>query len=99
MSSLFPNPNDPAASHAMNIIALLLIALGTFCSVALCSPSLRARRLAELPLTRRTWLLAAVWFFFGAALMLQMRHTNFSRASEYRRLQQSRRAAAALSIL
>ena len=83
----------------MNIIAFLLIVLGAFCSVALFSPSLRTRRLAQLPLTRRTYLLAAVWFFFGAALMLQMRHTSFSRSSEYGRLQWSRGIAATLSVL
>jgi hypothetical protein len=81
----------------MIIIAFLLIVLGVFCSVALFSPSLRTR--AKPPLTRRTYLLAAVWFFFGAALMFQMHHTNFSRPSEYGRLQWSRGIAAALSVL
>ena len=82
----------------MIIIAFFLVAVGAFCFIAVFSPSLRTRRLATLPLTRRTYLLAAVWFFFGATVLLEERHTNFSRAEEYGRLQQYRRIAAALSV-
>jgi hypothetical protein len=79
-----------------NIIALLLTGLATFCGAAL----FRTRfRLVKLSVTRRTYALAAIWFLFGAGLMLQGHRTDFTSPIAYGRLQQSRRIAAALSIL
>jgi hypothetical protein len=56
-------------------------------------------RLTKLPpLTRRTCALFGAWFLFGAALVARERRADFTRASDYDRLQQSRKVAAVLSV-
>lgn len=81
------------------IIQLTFTVVGALCFYAVFKASFRKGRVSKLPIARRTYALIAAWLLFGAALMAQERRTDFSSAADYHRLQQSRRIAAALSVL